>query len=83
MKDFHKTRKQETTGTDNVCTKVAMRKDLTPLQRKTEDSLFRELKNKREEAQQSGDDKARWVRRNGRIVNLAAKLPSPGEGGER
>ena len=47
-----------------------MRKDLTVQEREEEDRLFAELKKRREEAKNSGDDNARWVRRRGKVINI-------------
>lgn len=57
--------------------KVAMRKDLTPIERKEDDNLFKDLKEKREQAKASGDDHALWIRRRGKLVNIG-KYPKEG-----
>ena len=46
-----------------------MRKDLTVQEREEEDRLYAELKGRRQDSKESGDDKAKWVRR-GRVVNI-------------
>jgi hypothetical protein len=49
---------------------LTLRKDLTSQERKEEDKLFEELKAKRQQSVQSGDENAHWIRRNGRMVNV-------------
>lgn len=81
LKAYHRTRKEnkqdaignendEASGNTRLCKKVSLRKDLTPMERKEEDDLFQELKDRREQARESGDDKAIWIRRKGRVVNV-------------
>lgn len=81
LRDYHKARKQGTkmNNDDDApwATKVAMRKDMTPLERKVEDDLFQELRAKREEAKQSGDDPLLWIRRSGKIVRVTKRLEPP------
>ena len=55
---------------DRLCSHLSVRKDLTKAEREVEDKLFAELKRRREESQASGDDKANWVRRRGKIMNI-------------
>ena len=49
-----------------------MRKDLTVQEREEEDRLYAELKRGRQDSKESGagDDKAKMVRRRGRVVNI-------------
>lgn len=49
---------------------VSLRKDMTPQERKQEEELFKELKQKQNESKASGDDNAHWVRRQGQVVNV-------------
>ena len=65
---FHKTRKRKDENTK--CSKVSIRKDLTPLERKEEGELFQELKSKREDSEKVGDHHAHWVRTRGGVVNI-------------
>lgn len=53
-----------------LCNKVVWRKDLTVKEREEEDRLYIELKSKRKESKDSGDDRAHWLRRRGQIVNI-------------
>ena len=53
-----------------LCNKVTWRKDLTVQEREDENRLYEELKTRRQASKDSGDDKARWVRRRGLLVNL-------------
>ena len=47
-----------------------MRKGLTVQEREEEDRLYAELKRRRQDSKESGDDKAKWVRRRGWEVNI-------------
>ncbi|KAL8600649.1 hypothetical protein ACOMHN_006715 [Nucella lapillus] len=67
---FHKARKQKEEGDDNLCTKIVIRKDLTPLERQEEEELFQELKSRRDESEKAGDSHAHWVKKRGRIENI-------------
>ena len=53
-----------------LCTQVSTRKDLTVQEREEKDRLYAELKRRRQDSKESGDDKAKWVRRRGRVVNI-------------
>ena len=55
---------------DRICSSISVRKDLTKIEREEENKLFVELKKRREDAKASGDDKANWVRRRGKIMNI-------------
>ena len=70
----HRAKKQDK-GVNELCTKISVRKDLTPLE---EQELYKELMKKREESQQSGDVHAHWVRARGRIKNIG-KYPTEEE----
>ena len=59
-----------------IVSKINGRKDLTPSERKDEEKLYKELKEKQEVSKQSGDDNAKWVRRKGKVVNVG-KYPGP------
>ena len=39
-------------------------------EREEEDRLYTELKSRRQDSKESGDEKAKWVRRRGRVVNI-------------
>jgi hypothetical protein len=69
-------REQGEEGTPRLTNKASARKDLTPSERKEEERLYKELKEKQEQAKQSGDDTAKWVRRNGKVVNIG-RTPRP------
>ena len=62
--------KEKKDGDNRLCTQVSVRKDLTKHERDEETKLFIELKKRREEAKVSGDDKANWVRRRGKVINI-------------
>ena len=78
LSSFIKTRKRMDNNKDEeanngetpLVSSIAMRKDLTPLERQQEDAMYAEMRSKKEESQKSGDVNARWVRRNGQIVNV-------------
>jgi hypothetical protein len=57
-------------GEGKLCTSISVRKDLTPTERKEEEALFQEMKEKQKLSDESGDTNARWVRKNGRVVNV-------------
>jgi ribonuclease D len=52
-----------------------VRKDLTPTERKEEEVLYRQLREKQEESKAAGDDNARWIRKNGKIMNIGRYPP--------
>ena len=66
----YKSNKNKKDDDGKLCNKVVWRKDLTVKEREEEDQLYTELKNKRKESKDSGDDRAHWVRRRGQIVNI-------------
>ena len=82
MHAFWKAKKTETRENEEVkqlkpiVSKINGRKDLTPSERKDEEKLYKELKEKQEESKQSGDDNAKWVGRKGKVVNVG-KYPGP------
>lgn len=49
---------------------LGMRRDMTPMERKEDFELFNVIKEKREASKASGDGYARWVKRNGKVVNV-------------
>ena len=55
---------------DRLCSSLSVRRDLTKVEREEENNLFAELKRRKEESQASGDDKAKWVMRRGKIMNI-------------
>ena len=68
---YHKTRKA--TDKENkkcLCHSVNVRRYLTPLERKEEEDLFKEMVQKKQEANASGDCIAIWIRRRGKVVNI-------------
>jgi hypothetical protein len=82
LKAYHRARKEKPANdrTDaKLCMTLTLRRDLTPKERKEEDRLFDELKAKRQQSEQSGDENAHWIRRNGRVVNNGL-YPRQGEG---
>ena len=91
IRNFHKSKKsaendkdKNSVGNENetdepLISKIAMRKDFTPLERKEEDELYATLRAKREESEQSGDGHAFWVRKKNQIVNVGRYPPgAPG-----
>ena len=66
----YRSNKNKKEDDEKLCNKVIWKKDLTVQERGEEDRLFAELKNRRQTSKDSGDDKARWVRRRGQIVNI-------------
>ena len=72
LKAFNTARRQtvqDENGEDTrLCNFVAVRKDLTKKEREAEDKLYKELKQKRSEATESGDDPLLWIRRRGKVV---------------
>ena len=60
--------KKENDG--RLCSSLSVRRDLTKVEREEENRLFTELKRRREDSQASGDDKAKWVMRRGKIMNI-------------
>ena len=55
-----------------------MRRDLTPREREEEKVLQQELKGKKQEAIQSGDDNAYWTIRQKKVVNVGS-YPAVGQ----
>jgi hypothetical protein len=82
---FHKARKAAGNGStenkDFDLAQVSVRKDLTPKERAEEAVLYQELKQKRQEAQESGDTYAHWIRRKGKIENVG-RYPKGGAGND-
>lgn len=77
LRIYHKARKTAEDKEPNcsaLFTKLSIRKDMTPGEREEETALYKELQKKRNNA--SGEDKARWVRRGGRVIFLG-KTPDP------
>ena len=64
LKSAHRLR--ELDGTKNI----VIRKDLTPLQREQEKNLMTEWQKKKEESVLKGDLSPKWIRRNGKVVNI-------------
>jgi hypothetical protein len=54
----------------NITKKVALRKDMTPTEREEERRLFLELKRKKDQSKQEGDNLAVWIRRRGEVINV-------------
>ena len=72
--------KKENDG--RLCSSLSVRRDLTKVEREEENRLFTELKRRREDSQASGDDKAKWVMRRGKILNIG-NYEEEREGGTR
>ncbi|RUS75853.1 hypothetical protein EGW08_016374 [Elysia chlorotica] len=85
LRNFRKAKKTEETAKDTPkpLQKISMRRDMTPTERKEEADLFAALKKKQEESKKMGDDRALWIRRGGRIVNLANYADHPPPRGEQ
>ena len=63
-------KKRKSQETNDTQQRISMRRDMTPKERAEEAALYAELKMKQEESKVSGDDKAVWIRRGGRVVNV-------------
>ena len=59
--------------------KIYIKKDMTYKERKEDQELRRELKEKREKSNEKQDG-ARWIIRRGRVVNTARPEPPPNPG---
>ena len=70
---------------DSLLPSIGFRKDMTPQERREDEELYKIIKQKREESKASGDESARWVVRDGRVVNLVEwrAARKEGEGGEQ
>ena len=75
LKSFHRARK-DNTDKEAIINKVNLQKDMTKKEREEDDELFAELKLKRTESQESGDEYAHWIRRKGKVINIG-KYPTP------
>ena len=69
LKSFHKARK-DIEDPEALLNKVSVRKDMTRKEREEDNLLFEKLKMKQQEAKDSGDENAKWIRRRGRLVNI-------------
>lgn len=80
LRSFSTARRREVKDAEDndprLCSKVIMRKDMTPKEREDDLRLYKELKTKQEDSKASGDQYAKWARRNGKIINLG-KYPNP------
>ena len=74
--------KEKKENDDRLGSSLSVRKDLTKIEREEENKLFTELKRRREESQASGDEKAKWVTRRGKVVNIG-NYKEEEEGGTR
>ena len=66
----YKASKNKTEEDQRLCCQVTLRKDLSVQEREEEEKLYAELKKNRQESKESGDDRARWVRRRGKVINI-------------
>ncbi|KAA0198864.1 hypothetical protein HAZT_HAZT001690 [Hyalella azteca] len=57
-------------GEGGLCLRIGACRDLTPLEWREDEALFREMKEKQEESRRWGDSDAVWVRKNGKVVNV-------------
>lgn len=83
LQAFRRARREEVeVGDAKLCTKISARKDLTPTERKEDEVLFKEMKLKQDQSKEEGDNNAKWVRKNGKVVNVGKypKLPEEEEG---
>lgn len=69
-------------GSKPLLASASVRKDLTPNERKEEEALYRELKQKQDASKDAGDDTAKWIRKNGKVVNIGKRQPPP-QGGNK
>lgn len=89
LQSFHKLKKEKTAAEtedkegkkqdDSICLQVAMTRDRTPQEREEEEALYKEWKGKKSESDASGDEKAVWIRKNGKVINIGKYPPSAGE----
>lgn len=74
LKEYHKMRKalleKEEKEEDFICLRTNVRKDLTLQEREEEEQLYQDLRKKRDESKESGDEYAHWIRRGGKVVNI-------------
>jgi hypothetical protein len=74
VKAFRQAKRDVATNEEEkLITSVSIRKDLTPTERKQEDALFQELKEKQQQSEAAGDENAKWVRKNGKVVNIGKR----------
>ena len=66
LKSFFKAAKDDKTQVRET----TMRRDLTQTERVTEKALHQELKEKKQHAMESGDGRAKWTIRRGKVVNV-------------
>lgn len=66
--------KSENTDDDNILKIISVRKDMTPIERQIDEELYKEVIRKREQSKQAGDDNAKWVVRNGKVVDVRRRL---------
>ena len=75
LDSFRRTKRREMDEEMRIIDKnVSMKRDMTPLEQKEDTALFKEWKEKKDQSKESGDG-AVWIRRNGRVINIADKLP--------
>ena len=55
---------------DKLYLKVRMKRDMTKLEREEDFAIYKEIKARREQSKNEGDNFARWVQRNGRVINI-------------
>jgi hypothetical protein len=77
LKAFHHAKKQaeQNDNKDHAMAKITVRKYLTPQERKEEEALYQQMKQKREKSKNSGDLNAHWIRRRGQVVNVGKYPP--------
>ena len=55
---------------DRLYLTIRMKRDMTKQEREEDFEIYREIKARREQSKNEGDNFARWVQRNGRVVNI-------------
>ena len=61
---------------DRLYLRVRVKRDMTRQEREEDHALYSELREKREQSKNDGDVYAKWVARNGRVVNIG-RYPRP------
>lgn len=79
LKAFHQAKKQaeQSDNKELMMSKITVRKDLTPQERKEDEILYQQMKQKREESKNLGDLNAHWIRRRGQVVNVGKYPQGP------
>lgn len=69
---------------DQVTKNLYVKKDMTLMERREDEALWKEWKAKKEESEQAGDTLAKWIRRDGKAINVGLyPRGGPGEAKRR